>query len=190
MHLGLFQNIQWPETTDQRGQFDNAIEQTLLAEQLGLRLRLLRRAPLDAPRHPVFDAGACSATWRRGRRRIRLGTAVLVLPFHDPARLVEEAATVDLLSNGRLELGVGRGFQWTEFNGFGLSLDDSTARYDEALEIILKAWRDAGALLLRTAASGATTTSRWNRSRCRSRIRRSGPRPAARNRRRRSDAWA
>jgi alkanesulfonate monooxygenase SsuD/methylene tetrahydromethanopterin reductase-like flavin-dependent oxidoreductase (luciferase family) len=55
---------------------------------------------------------------------------------------VEEASTVDLLSGGRLDLGVGRGFQWLEFDGFGLDIAESRARYDEALEVILKAWRD------------------------------------------------
>ncbi|HLF78071.1 MAG TPA: LLM class flavin-dependent oxidoreductase [Dehalococcoidia bacterium] len=141
MHLGIFQNIQWPEETDQRQQFGNAIEQTLIAEQLGFESAYFVEHHFT--RHGILSSTLAVLSYLAGRTsRLRLGTAVLVLPFHDPVRLVEEAATVDLLSGGRLELGVGRGFQWTEFNGFGLSLDDSSARYDEALEIILKAWRE------------------------------------------------
>jgi len=143
MHLGLFQNIQWPETTDQRSQFDNAIEQTLLAEQLGFESAYF--VEHHWTRHGILSSTLALLSYLAARTTsLRLGTAVLVLPFHDPARLVEEASTVDLLSNGRLELGVGRGFQWVEFNGFGLSIEDSTARYDEALEIILTAWRAPG----------------------------------------------
>src|SRR5690349_22522652 len=53
-------------------------------------------------------------------RRMRLGTAVVVLPWHNPVLLAEQAATVDLLSDGRLDLGVGRGYRWNEFHGFCL----------------------------------------------------------------------
>ncbi len=143
MKLGLFQNVQWPEPTDQRAQFENAIDQTILAEQLGFDSAYF--VEHHWTRHGILSSTLALLAYIAGRTtRIRLGTAVLVLPFHDPARLVEEASTVDLLSGGRLDLGVGRGFQWVEFNGFGLDIDDSTARYDEALEVILKAWREPG----------------------------------------------
>jgi alkanesulfonate monooxygenase SsuD/methylene tetrahydromethanopterin reductase-like flavin-dependent oxidoreductase (luciferase family) len=76
--------------------------------------------------------------------RIRLGTGVTVLPWHNPIVIAEQAATVDVLSGGRLDLGVGRGFRASEFEGFGLSMDEATERYDEAVQIILKAWRSEG----------------------------------------------
>ncbi|HEU0072608.1 MAG TPA: LLM class flavin-dependent oxidoreductase [Dehalococcoidia bacterium] len=143
MKLGLFQNIQWPETTDQTSQFTGCIEQTLRAEQLGFDSSFFVEHHFT--RHGILSSTLALLSYLAAQTRtIRLGTAVLVLPFHDPVRLAEEAATVDLLSGGRLDLGVGRGFQWTEFNGFDLSLEDSTARYDEALEVILKAWREPG----------------------------------------------
>jgi alkanesulfonate monooxygenase SsuD/methylene tetrahydromethanopterin reductase-like flavin-dependent oxidoreductase (luciferase family) len=143
VHLGIFQNIQWPEETDQQQQFDNAIDQTLIAEQLGFESAYFVEHHFT--RHGILSSTLAVLSYLAGRTStLRLGTAVLVLPFHDPVRLAEEAATVDLLSRGRLELGVGRGFQWTEFNGFGLTIDESTARYDEALEVILKAWREPG----------------------------------------------
>jgi alkanesulfonate monooxygenase SsuD/methylene tetrahydromethanopterin reductase-like flavin-dependent oxidoreductase (luciferase family) len=141
MQLGLFQNIQWPEPSDQFSQFTDCVDQTLRAEQLGFDSAFFVEHHFT--RHGILSATLTLLSYIAARTsRIRLGTAVLVLPFHDPVRLAEEAATVDLLSGGRLDLGVGRGFQWAEFNGFDLSLDDSTARYDEALEVILKAWRE------------------------------------------------
>lgn len=72
--------------------------------------------------------------------RMRLGAAVVVLPWHNPALLVEQAATLDLLSNGRFDFGIGRGYRANEFNGFCIPLEEATERYDEALEFIRKAW--------------------------------------------------
>jgi len=73
-------------------------------------------------------------------RRIRLGTAVVVLPWHDPVLLAEEAATVDLLSNGRLDFGVGKGYRPNEFHGFNIEQDNAQPRFDEALALLRKAW--------------------------------------------------
>ncbi|MEK9661187.1 MAG: LLM class flavin-dependent oxidoreductase [Alphaproteobacteria bacterium] len=73
-------------------------------------------------------------------RRIRLGTAVVVLPWHNPVLLAEEAATVDLLSNGRFDFGVGKGYRPNEFHGFNVDQDTAQERFDEALEVIRKAW--------------------------------------------------
>ena len=143
MRLGLFQNVQWPESTAQKQQFDNAIEQTLYAEQLGFDSAFF--VEHHWTRHGILSSTLALLAYIAARTsRIRLGTAVLVLPFHNPARLAEEAATVDLLSNGRLDLGVGRGFQWTEFNGFDIPIEESSERYDEALDVILKSWREPG----------------------------------------------
>src|SRR5919199_1878318 len=55
-------------------------------------------------------------------------------------RLAEEAAMVDILSGGRLDFGVGRGYQWNEFRGFNLSMEESRDRFDESLEIIKQSW--------------------------------------------------
>jgi alkanesulfonate monooxygenase SsuD/methylene tetrahydromethanopterin reductase-like flavin-dependent oxidoreductase (luciferase family) len=73
-------------------------------------------------------------------RRIRIGTAVTLLPLHHPLSCAEQAATADLLSGGRLEFGVGRGSIPTQFHGFGVSVSENRARFDEALEIIRLAW--------------------------------------------------
>ena len=76
--------------------------------------------------------------------RIRLGTAVLVLPWHNPALLAEQAATLDLLSNGRLDLGIGKGYRWGEFHGFCMPMEEAQERYDEAVEFLRKAWTTKG----------------------------------------------
>jgi probable F420-dependent oxidoreductase len=77
-------------------------------------------------------------------KRIRLGTAVVVLPWHNPAIIAEQAATLDLLSNGRLDFGVGKGYRAYEFSGFCVPQDEATARFDEAMEVIRKAWTNPG----------------------------------------------
>ena len=75
---------------------------------------------------------------------IRLGTAVVVLPWHNPVLVAEEAATLDLLSNGRLDFGVGKGYRPYEFSGFCIPQDEATARFDEAIDVIRKAWTSKG----------------------------------------------
>ena len=76
--------------------------------------------------------------------RMRLGTAVLVLPWHNPALLAEQAATLDLLSNGRLDLGIGKGYRWGEFHGFRIPIEEASERYDEAVDFLRKAWTSKG----------------------------------------------
>jgi alkanesulfonate monooxygenase SsuD/methylene tetrahydromethanopterin reductase-like flavin-dependent oxidoreductase (luciferase family) len=77
-------------------------------------------------------------------RRVRIGTAVLVLPFWNPLRVAEDIAMADQLTDGRLEVGVARGYQPYEFARFGLSMDQARERTDEALEIVLKALTEDG----------------------------------------------
>jgi len=72
--------------------------------------------------------------------RIRLGTAVVVLPWHNPILVAEQAATLDLLSNGRLDFGVGKGYRHSEFKGFGIPREEAEARFEEALAVIQRAW--------------------------------------------------
>jgi alkanesulfonate monooxygenase SsuD/methylene tetrahydromethanopterin reductase-like flavin-dependent oxidoreductase (luciferase family) len=71
---------------------------------------------------------------------LRLGTAVIVLPWHNPVLLAEQTATLDLLSGGRLDLGIGKGYRYNEFAGFRVPMDEADARFDECLAVLLKAW--------------------------------------------------
>lgn len=73
-------------------------------------------------------------------KTIRLGTAVAILPWHNPLLFAEEVGTLDLLSDGRFDCGVGRGFRFVECQGFGIPGDELQARYDEGLEVLRKAW--------------------------------------------------
>lgn len=72
--------------------------------------------------------------------RIRVGSAVVVLPLHHPLIVAEEIATADLLSGGRLDVGLGRGYQTYEFERLGFSLDESRARFEEGVDILLRAF--------------------------------------------------
>jgi alkanesulfonate monooxygenase SsuD/methylene tetrahydromethanopterin reductase-like flavin-dependent oxidoreductase (luciferase family) len=115
------------------------IDYVVEAEELGYRSVFLVE-------HHFTGFGQVSAslnmlTYLAARtRRIRLGTAVVVLPWHNPVLLAEEAATVDLLSNGRLDFGVGKGYRSNEFHGFNVDQDLAQERFDEALEVIRLAW--------------------------------------------------
>jgi natural product biosynthesis luciferase-like monooxygenase protein len=73
-------------------------------------------------------------------KRIRLGSGVVVLPFNDPIRVAEEGAMIDAMSDGRLDLGVGRGFQPIEFQKFQVDQSKSREIFAEALEVIIRAW--------------------------------------------------
>lgn len=70
--------------------------------------------------------------------RVRLGTAILVLPIWDPVRLVADVSTLDVISEGRLELGIGRGYQPHELRGFGQDPQRSRERFEEAVEVMLQ----------------------------------------------------
>ncbi len=74
-------------------------------------------------------------------QRVRLGPAVCVLPFHDPVKVAEEYAVLDVVSGGRLEFGVGRGYLEHEFSGHGILREESLERFEEALALIEQAWR-------------------------------------------------
>ncbi len=72
--------------------------------------------------------------------RIRLGTAVVVLPWHNPVLLAEQVATLDVLSGGRVDLGIGRGYRKEEFDAFCVPMGDAQERFNECLAVMLKAW--------------------------------------------------
>jgi probable F420-dependent oxidoreductase len=75
-------------------------------------------------------------------RRVRLGTSVLVLPYHNPVRLAKAAATLDVLSGGRLDLGVGVGWQREEYEAAGLDFRTRGRQLDLTLEVCQTLWRE------------------------------------------------
>ena len=71
---------------------------------------------------------------------LRLGTAVIVLPWHNPVLLAEQAATLDLISGGRLDFGIGKGYRHNEFAGFRIPLEEAEPRFEESVEVMTKAF--------------------------------------------------
>lgn len=85
---------------------------------------------------PLIQAAAVAMR----TKTIRIGTAVLLLPLYHPVRVAEDAATIDILSNGRFELGVGIGYKVDEFTGLGISRKERGGRTNEGLDIIRRLW--------------------------------------------------
>jgi alkanesulfonate monooxygenase SsuD/methylene tetrahydromethanopterin reductase-like flavin-dependent oxidoreductase (luciferase family) len=71
---------------------------------------------------------------------LRLGTAVIVLPWHNPVLLAEEAATLDLICGGRFDFGIGKGYRHSEFHGFQIAPGEAEARFDETVALMIRAW--------------------------------------------------
>lgn len=115
------------------------IDYVLAAEDLGFH-------SVFVVEHHFTGVGQLSASlnflsYLAGRtQRIRLGTAVIVLPWHNPALLAEQVATLDLLSNGRVDFGIGKGYRESEFSGFSIPIEEATERFDETLAFLRKAW--------------------------------------------------
>lgn len=142
MKFGLFHSVQLPEPAEQAKYYEEALQQVLWAEQLGFHSVWFTEHHFS--RHGIVSASMTVLAYLAAMTRsIRLGTAVAVLPFHNPIHLAEQAATVDVLSHGRLDLGVGRGYQWGEFHKFGIPMDEATRRFEESMEVMTRAWTAA-----------------------------------------------
>ncbi|GAA4048374.1 LLM class flavin-dependent oxidoreductase [Nonomuraea soli] len=116
--------------------YDYHLELIELAEELGFDgVRLAEHHFRDYGVVPNLFTILAHAAART--ERIRLGTGIVVLPLHNPVHVAEEAALVDVLSNGRLDLGIGRGYQSFEFEGFGIDLAEARDRFNESLDVIL-----------------------------------------------------
>ncbi|HEY1935306.1 MAG TPA: LLM class flavin-dependent oxidoreductase [Acetobacteraceae bacterium] len=124
---------------DSAAGFKDYIEYLIEAEALGFHSSFIVE-------HHFTGFGQVSATlnlltWIGARTRtLRLGTAVIVLPWHNPVLLAEQAATIDLLSGGRLDFGIGKGYRHNEFASFRIPMDEAEPRFEEAIDIITKAW--------------------------------------------------
>ncbi|RUZ71533.1 LLM class flavin-dependent oxidoreductase [Mesorhizobium sp. M7A.F.Ca.US.006.01.1.1] len=115
--------------------YDEAVEQTIVAEQLGFAKAWY--AEHHFSNYSLCPSPLMMAAHMAGRTKtIRLGTAVIVAPLYTPARLLAEIGMVDTLSNGRLELGIGTGYQGYEFDRFGVDLAASQEMTGEILDLI------------------------------------------------------
>src|SRR6185436_11117533 len=73
-------------------------------------------------------------------RRVRIGTAVVNLTFTHPLRFAERVALLDHATGGRVDVGIGRGYQFPQYGVFGIPIDDTRAIFEEALDVVLRAW--------------------------------------------------
>src|SRR5262249_23106761 len=119
------------------------IDYVLAAEELGYQ-------SLFVVEHHFTGSSQVSASlnllsYIAGRtKRMRLGTAVVVLPWHNPVLLAEQVATLDLLSGGRFDFGVGKGYRDAAFESFCIPKAEATGRFDECMTILRTAWTTPG----------------------------------------------
>lgn len=140
MQLGIFMEEARHGGT-QTGAFREALELADAAEAWGLDGVWLGELHFS-PARSVLSAPVVLATAVATRtRRIRVGTAVQVLPLHHPLRIAEEVATLDHLSEGRVDFGIGRSGALRTYEVFGVPYEDSQVRFQEALDIIREAWK-------------------------------------------------
>lgn len=137
--FALFVNIQCREGFEYKDVYRARMDECVLAEDLGFDAFFLAE-------HAFCEHGRPSPAVSLGHlaartSRIRLGTAVSVLSWHNPLEVAQDYATVDILSGGRLNFGIGRGGSKHEFNGYGVDWETSPERYREALAVVLRAWQ-------------------------------------------------
>ena len=140
MRFGLF--FQAPEATGQTHaeRYAEMFDLIALADSLGFDVAWLAELHFGGAFSLLANPLMTVPVIAERTRRIRIGTAVTLLPLHHPLSCAEQAATADLLSGGRLEFGVGRGSIPSQFHGFRVPVAENRARFDEALEIIKLAW--------------------------------------------------
>ena len=145
MQIGMFYQIQVPKPWTPTSDFDRyweMIDQIVLAEELGFSSVWLAddqfRTEWSHSSAPDVTLGAIS----QRTSQIRLGIAVAVPPVEHPLHIAARTATLDILSNGRVDLGVGRSGYPYQMAAFGTDLADATGMVDEALEIIPRAWTE------------------------------------------------
>lgn len=142
MQFGLFTLFDFfRDRQDEVAYYRDTLDLMILAEQLGYD------SVWGGEEH-FYSFGICPSPQifltavARETTRLRVGTAISLLPFENPLRKAEDFAMLDILSNGRLNFGVGRGIIPKHFEGFRIDPHESRARYEESLAIIRKAWTE------------------------------------------------
>ena len=145
MQIGMFYQMQVPKPWTRQSESDcywEMLEQVVFAEELGLESVWMAdhqfRTEWSHSSAPEVTLGALS----QRTSRMRLGIAVVVPPVQHPLHTAARIATLDILSKGRADLGVGRSGYPYQMSAFGVDLKDATGMVDEALEIIPRAWTE------------------------------------------------
>jgi luciferase family oxidoreductase group 1 len=139
MDIGTFLLMQSPSARSSQEIYERGLEQAQAAEALGFRNIWLAEHHFST--YGYLSRPLQLATYIAAKTtKLRVGTAVIVVPLHHPLVIAEEIAMTDILSGGRLDIGLGRGYQRYEFERFGLKLDADGQRWDESLDIIVKSF--------------------------------------------------
>jgi alkanesulfonate monooxygenase SsuD/methylene tetrahydromethanopterin reductase-like flavin-dependent oxidoreductase (luciferase family) len=142
MEFGIFHEFWSTRAASQPEAFAHSFAEIAAAEEWGLDAVWLAEIHMNPTRAlvtaPLIVASAIAAR----TRRIKIGTAVQILPLGHPLRLAEETATIDQISNGRLIFGIGRSAFPRAYNAYGIAYEESQDRFAESLEIIKKAWTE------------------------------------------------
>jgi alkanesulfonate monooxygenase SsuD/methylene tetrahydromethanopterin reductase-like flavin-dependent oxidoreductase (luciferase family) len=142
LEFGVFHEFQRPPGASEAEAFAQSFAVIDAAERWGLDVMWLAELHFAPERSVLASPLILAAALAERTRRMRIGTAVQVLPLCHPLRLAEEAATVDQLSHGRLVFGVGRsGFPRT-YEAYGVPYAESRERFAETLEIVKRAWTE------------------------------------------------
>ena len=142
MEFGIFHEFWSTAAPSQPQAFADSFTEIAAAEAWGLDAVWLAEIHMNPTRAlvsaPLTVAGALAAR----TSRIKIGTAVQILPLGHPLRLAEETATLDQISGGRLIFGVGRSAFPRAYNAYGISYDESQERFAESLDVIKRAWTE------------------------------------------------
>jgi alkanesulfonate monooxygenase SsuD/methylene tetrahydromethanopterin reductase-like flavin-dependent oxidoreductase (luciferase family) len=141
MNFGMFTDFHIRPHGSQVEAFDESFRQVEAAEQLGMDTVWLAEHHFSPERSVLASPLVIASAIAARTTRIRIGLAVQVLPLSNPLRLAEEAATVDHISKGRFDFGIGRSGLTRYYQGYNVPYTESRSRFLEALEIITKAWR-------------------------------------------------
>jgi len=139
MEFGTFLLLQSPSGRSSKEIYSRGIELAQAAETLGFHSAWLAEHHFST--YGYLSRPVQLATYIAAKTtRLRVGTAVIVVPLHHPLIVAEEIATLDVVSGGRVDIGLGRGYQHYEFERFGYELDEGRKRWDESIDIIFKAF--------------------------------------------------
>jgi alkanesulfonate monooxygenase SsuD/methylene tetrahydromethanopterin reductase-like flavin-dependent oxidoreductase (luciferase family) len=140
MRFGFMDHLPCAEWQSEDERYTDILGQIELADRLGFDTAWLAEIHFFPAVSRLASPLTVLAAAAQRTQRIRLGTAVTLLPLHNPLKIAEDAATVDVLSHGRLELGVGRGAAPTMFAAYNVPIKESRERFEEALSVIRQAW--------------------------------------------------
>src|SRR5580698_6395362 len=140
MEFGIFHEFLTTQTGSQQEAFRNSFARIAAAEEWGLDVVWLAEIHMNPTRSLLSAPLTVAAAIAARTHRIKIGTAVQILPLGHPLRLAEETATIDQISDGRLIFGVGRSAFPRAYNAYGISYEESPQRFTESLDIIKKAW--------------------------------------------------